>query len=171
MACSSHHSLEQSQEAFSLLKSMPLVSRVQAYFSRVSRSKKRLPSFKIEKEASQYGISKIIQPVPPTSKKTAIGNPNRSLLVCAEANASSDLKPTPTFTTRQQRIGFCPKKPRPVQKPLWQSGEYYTFLDFEAKAKHFKRNYLKKYSKKGTLSTLEVETLFWKPTVDNPSMV
>ncbi|KAK5817472.1 hypothetical protein PVK06_022396 [Gossypium arboreum] len=130
MACSSHHSLEQSQEAFSLLKSMPLVSRVQAYFSRVSRSKKRLPT-----------------------------------------NASSDLKPTPTFTTRQQRIGFCPKKPRPVQKPLWQSGEYYTFLDFEAKAKHFKRNYLKKYSKKGTLSTLEVETLFWKPTVDNPSMV
>ncbi|TYI18047.1 hypothetical protein ES332_A07G063500v1 [Gossypium tomentosum] len=169
MACSSHHSLEQSQEAFSWLKSMPLAPEYRPTLAEFQDPIAYI--FKIEKEASQYGICKIIPPVPPASKKTAIGNLNRSLLARAEANASSDLKPTPTFTTRQQQIGFCPRKPRPVQKPVWQSGEYYTFQEFEAKAKSFERNYLKKYSKKGTLSALEVETLFWKATVDKPAMV
>ncbi|KAK6123676.1 hypothetical protein DH2020_042584 [Rehmannia glutinosa] len=73
----------------------------------------------------------------------------------------------PTFTTRQQQIGFCPRKHCPVQKPVWQSGEKYTLTEFEAKAKGFEKNYLKKYVKKG-LNALEIETLYWNAMVDKP---
>uniref|UniRef100_A0A6N2KI02 JmjC domain-containing protein n=1 Tax=Salix viminalis TaxID=40686 RepID=A0A6N2KI02_SALVM len=121
--------------------------------------------FKIEKEASQYGICKIIPPVSPSAKKTTLSNLNRSL--CARNGGSS----APTFTTRQQQIGFCPRKPRPVQKPVWQSGETYTFQEFETKARTFEKNYLKKFSKKGALSPLEFETLYWKATLDKPFSV
>jgi putative hemolysin len=121
--------------------------------------------FKIEKEASQYGICKIIPPVLPSAKKTTLSNLNRSL--CARNGGSS----APTFTTRQQQIGFCPRKPRPVQKPVWQSGETYTFQEFETKARTFEKNYLKKFFKKGALSPLEIETLYWKATLDKPFSV
>ncbi|KAG5049947.1 hypothetical protein JHK85_011050 [Glycine max] len=121
--------------------------------------------FKIEKEASKYGICKIIPPFPPSSRKTAIANLNRSL---AEAGS--------TFTTRQQQIGFCPRRPRPVQRPVWQSGDRYTFSEFESKAKSFEKTYLKRHSKKGSgsgsgLGPLETETLFWKATLDKPFSV
>eukprot|EP00258_Populus_trichocarpa_P022258 XP_024438277.1 lysine-specific demethylase REF6 [Populus trichocarpa] len=121
--------------------------------------------FKIEKEASQYGICKIIPPVLPSAKKTTLSNLNRSL---SARNGDSS---APTFTTRQQQIGFCPRKPRPVQKPVWQSGETYTFQEFETKAKSFEKNYLKKFSKKGGLSPLEIENLYWKATLDKPFAV
>ncbi|KAF9671659.1 hypothetical protein SADUNF_Sadunf12G0070600 [Salix dunnii] len=121
--------------------------------------------FKIEKEASQYGICKIIPPVLPCAKKTTLSNLNRSL-----SSRNGDLS-APTFTTRQQQIGFCPRKPRPVQKPVWQSGETYTFQEFETKAKSFEKNYLKKFSKKGGLSALEIENLYWKATLDKPFSV
>ncbi|KAG9446332.1 hypothetical protein H6P81_012460 [Aristolochia fimbriata] len=120
---------------------------------------------KIEKEASKFGICKIIPPVPPPPKKTVISNFNRSL---ASRNPSS--KKNPTFTTRQQQIGFCPRKPRPVKKPVWQSGETYSLQQFEAKAKHFEKAQLKKTGKK-SLSSLEIETLFWKACADKPFSV
>ncbi|XP_044487373.1 lysine-specific demethylase REF6 isoform X2 [Mangifera indica] len=131
--------------------------------------------FKIEKEASQYGICKIVPPVPPAPRKTAISNLNRSLAERAAATGASSTSSStsgPTFTTRQQQIGFCPRKPRPVLKPVWESGEYYTFQQFETKAKNFEKTYLKKCnSKKTPLSALEIESLYWKATVDKPFSV
>ncbi|PIN24303.1 [histone H3]-lysine-36 demethylase [Handroanthus impetiginosus] len=118
--------------------------------------------FKIEKEASKYGICKIVPPVSAASRKTVIANFNKSLLA-----RSNDPESGPTFTTRQQQIGFCPRKHRPVQKPVWQSGEKYTLTEFETKAKNFEKSYLKKYAKKG-LNALEMETLFWNAMVDKP---
>lgn len=119
--------------------------------------------FKIEAEASKYGICKIVPPVAAPQKKTAIANLTKSL-------AARPGSTGPTFTTRQQQIGFCPRRHRPVQKPVWQSGENYTLQQFEAKAKGFEKNYLKKSFKKG-LSPLEVESLYWKATVDKPFSV
>ncbi|XP_027339022.1 lysine-specific demethylase JMJ705-like isoform X2 [Abrus precatorius] len=117
--------------------------------------------FKIEKEASKYGICKIIPPFPPSPKKTAIANLNRSLAVTGS-----------TFTTRQQQIGFCPRKARPVQRPVWQSGDHYTFHEFESKAKSFEKTYLKRHTKKGQgPGPLETEALFWKATLDKPFSV
>ncbi|GAA0138848.1 histone modifying enzyme [Lithospermum erythrorhizon] len=122
--------------------------------------------FKIEKEASQFGICKIVPPIPSSPKKTAIVNFNRSLLARAEDTGSC-----PVFTTRQQQIGFCPRRHnRPVQKPVWQSGESYTLGEFEAKAKGFERSFLKKGSKK-CLSALEIESVYWKAMLDKPFTV
>ncbi|XP_061360879.1 lysine-specific demethylase REF6 [Gastrolobium bilobum] len=152
-------------DVFPWLKSMPLAPE---YRPSVAEFQDPIGYiFKIEKEASNYGICKIIPPFPPSSKKTAIANLNRSL-------------PNPTFTTRQQQIGFCPRKPRPVQRPVWQSGDHYTFQEFEAKAKSFEKTYLKlkRHNKKGqgqgqgqAQGPLETETLFWKATVDKPFSV
>ncbi|XP_016468900.1 lysine-specific demethylase JMJ705 isoform X2 [Nicotiana tabacum] len=121
--------------------------------------------FKIEKEASKYGICKIVPPVPAPPKKTALAYLNRSLSARSGSNGG------PTFTTRQQQIGFCPRKHRPVKKPVWQSGENYTVQEFQAKAKAFEKNYLKKNFKKALTSPLEIETLYWKATVDKPFSV
>ncbi|URD78515.1 C2H2 zinc finger protein [Musa troglodytarum] len=132
---------------------------------------------KIEKEAAAYGICKIVPPLPPAPKKTAVANLNRSFA----ARDPSGRKP-PTFTTRQQQIGFCPRRPRPVQKPVWQSGEHYTLQQFEAKARQFERSHLRRGGGGGggrkassaaataptALSPLEIETLFWRAAADKP---
>lgn len=150
-------SSEPNGDVFPWLKSMPVAPEY-----RPSEAEFEDPIsyiFKIEKEASKYGICKIIPPFAPSPKKTAVANLNRSL-------------PNATFTTRQQQIGFCPRRQKPVQRPVWQSGEHYTFQEFEAKAKAFEKTYLKKHGngiKK--CGALETETLFWKATVDKPFSV
>ncbi|KAI4343664.1 hypothetical protein L6164_010986 [Bauhinia variegata] len=169
MAGSGALTAEPNPEVLSWLKSLPSAPEYRPTLAEFQDPISYI--FKIEKEASKYGICKIVPPVPPSPKKTAIANFNRSLAARATSPDSSNSKSQPTFTTRQQQIGFCPRKPRPVQRPVWRSGEYYTFQEFETKAKAFEKNYLKKCIKKGGLSALELETLYWKATVDKPFSV
>lgn len=160
---------EPNQEVFSWLKTLPVAPEYHPTWAEFQDPIAYI--FKIEKEASKYGICKIVPPVPPSPKKTAIANLNRSLAARAGPSGAPGTKSQPTFTTRQQQIGFCPRKPRPVNRPVWQSGEYYTFQQFEAKAKSFEKTYLRKCNKKGGLSPLDIETLYWKATVDKPFSV
>ncbi|GFZ11958.1 relative of early flowering 6 [Actinidia rufa] len=149
------------QEVFPWLKALPLAPEY-----RPTRSEFEDPIayiFKIEKEASKYGICKIVPPLAAPPKKTVVADMNRSL---AARPGSSE----PTFTTRQQQIGFCPRRHCPVQKPVWQSGESYTLSQFKAKAKGFEKNFLKKSPSKG-LSALEIETHFWEASGDKPFSV
>ncbi|CAA7056466.1 unnamed protein product [Microthlaspi erraticum] len=165
---------EQSQDVFPWLKSLPVAPEFRPTLAEFQDPIAYI--LKIEEEASKYGICKILPPVPPSSKKTAINNLNRSLAARAAARARDggdafDYDGAPTFATRQQQIGFCPRKQRPVQRPVWQSGEHYSFGEFEFKAKNFEKSYLRKCGKKSQLSALEIETLYWRATVDKPFSV
>ncbi|XP_010503470.1 PREDICTED: lysine-specific demethylase REF6-like [Camelina sativa] len=166
---------EQSQDVFPWLKSLPVAPEFRPTLAEFQDPIAYI--FKIEEEASKYGICKILPPVPPPSKKTSISNLNRSLAARAASRvrdggkSSCDYDGGPTFATRQQQIGFCPRKQRPVQRPVWQSGEHYSFGEFEAKARSFEKNYLKKCGKKSQLSPLEIETLYWRASVDKPFSV
>ncbi|KAJ0248444.1 Lysine-specific demethylase REF6 [Hirschfeldia incana] len=164
---------EQSQDVFPWLKSLPVAPEFRPTLSEFQDPMSYIS--KIEEEASRYGICKIVPPLPPSSKKTAVNNLNRSLAARARARAresgGNDYDCGPTFTTRQQQIGFCPRRQRPVQRPVWQSGERYTFDEFEFKAKSFEKSYLKRCGKKSSLSPLEVETLYWRASVDKPFSV
>lgn len=169
MAASGLTSEQASPEVFSWLKTLPQAPEYHPTLAEFQDPISYI--FKIEKEASKYGICKIVPPVPPSAKKTVIANLNKSLAARNGGFDASNPKNPPTFTTRQQQIGFCPRKPRPVQRPVWQSGENYTFQQFEAKAKGFERSFFKRCAKKGALSPLEIETLYWKATVDKPFSV
>ncbi|XP_024972976.1 lysine-specific demethylase REF6-like [Cynara cardunculus var. scolymus] len=151
-------------EVFPWLKSLPLAPEYHPTLTEFQDPIGYI--FKIEDEASKYGICKIVPPVSASPKKTTIANLNQSL---SAQNPDS----SPTFTTRQQQIGFCPRRHRrPVHKSVWQSGETYTLPQFEAKAKNFEKNYMKKgsNSKKG-FTALEMETLYWKAQMDKPFLI
>ncbi|PKA61274.1 Lysine-specific demethylase REF6 [Apostasia shenzhenica] len=154
-----------SPEVLPWLKSLPVAPE---YHPTLSEFKDPIAYIlKIEPEASRYGICKIVPPLPAAPKPTAIANLNHSFSARSPAG-------DPTFTTRQQQIGFCPRRLRPVQKPVWQSGNRYTLSQFEAKARGFERAHLRKSCRKissSSLSPLKVESLFWEAAADKPFSV
>ncbi|XP_022990199.1 probable lysine-specific demethylase ELF6 [Cucurbita maxima] len=149
---------------------------------------------KIEKEASAFGICKIIPPFPKPSKKYVITNLNKSLsrsselsrdLNASNVRSSSKLGSTDganerevraVFTTRHQELGQSVRKTKGVvqnpqfgvHKQVWQSGEVYTLEQFESKSKVFARSVLGGIKEP---SPLVVESLFWKAATEKPIYV
>ncbi|TKY51603.1 lysine-specific demethylase ELF6 [Spatholobus suberectus] len=151
---------------------------------------------KIEKEAANFGICKIIPPLPKPSKKYVFSNLNRSLLKCPDlgpdnsslgvcnssktgsGDGGSDGVLRAVFTTRHQELGQsqCVKKAKgAVQNPLsgvhkqvWQSGEVYSLEQFESKSKSFARSVLGPVK---DVSPLVIESMFWKASLEKPIYV
>lgn len=141
---------------------------------------------KIEKEASAFGICKVIPPFPRPSKKFVLANLNKSLLKCPELGLDVNLESVKGkrnnggegrafFTTRQQELGQSGKRNKgdqkpapPIYKQVWQSGEFYTLEQFEAKAKGFARSQLGMFK---NVSGLVIEALFWKAASEKPIYV
>lgn len=125
---------------------------------------------KIEKEASTFGICKVIPPLPKPSKKYTFGNLNKSLAKRPELGPDVKLpegcSSEAVFTTRQQELGQNGKKA--VRKQVWQSGEAYTLEQFESKSKNFARSQLGGIK---AVSPLVVESLFWEATCEKPIYV
>ncbi|XP_057788783.1 lysine-specific demethylase ELF6 [Salvia miltiorrhiza] len=148
---------------------------------------------KIEKEASAFGICKVIPPLPKPSRKYVLHNLNKSLSKCPELDGdvnlvsssktdgdvrnNCDRKYRAVFTTRQQELG-CEKGKKVkealgdhllgAQKQVWQSGEVYTLEQFEAKAKTFAKSTLGVVK---DVNPLVIETMFWKATLEKPIYV
>ncbi|KZV24735.1 hypothetical protein F511_09209 [Dorcoceras hygrometricum] len=153
---------------------------------------------KIEKEASAFGICKVIPPFPKPSRKYVLHNLNKSLSKCPELG--SDVNPVASskmdivgdescdrgvdggecravFTTRQQELG-CEKAKRVkgmavdqllrCQKQVWQSGEVYTLEQFEAKSKHFAKSQLGSVKE---VNPLVIEAMFWEAASEKPIYV
>ncbi|KAK9168740.1 hypothetical protein Syun_000880 [Stephania yunnanensis] len=132
---------------------------------------------KIEKEASAFGICKVIPPLPKPSKRFVFGNLNESLAKSPELvgstgkNGQSDGEFRAVFTTRHQELGHSGKRSRGlssdrqsgVHKQVWQSGEVYTLDQFESKAKAFARSQLSMIK---DVNPLVIETLFWKAALE-----
>ncbi|KAF5742549.1 hypothetical protein HS088_TW09G00599 [Tripterygium wilfordii] len=149
---------------------------------------------KIEKEATAFGICKIIPPLPKPSKRYVISNLNKSLLRSAELgsdlnsiDAASSLRMgsgssgsagevRAVFTTRHQELGQSGKRVKGVannlqvgvHKQVWQSGEVYTLEQFESKSKAFARSVLGMIKE---VSPLVIESLFWKAASEKPIYV
>lgn len=151
---------------------------------------------KIEKEASAFGICKVIPPLPRPSKKYVLSNLNKSLSKCPELGSDANLSNVcsmqklgtgdkgnndgevrAVFTTRQQELGQSGKRTKgvqknqnqpPLHKQVWQSGEIYTLEQFESKSKIFARSQL------GTVREVSpsvIEALFWKAASEKPIYV
>lgn len=148
---------------------------------------------KIEKEASAFGICKIIPPLPKPSKKYVFSNLNKSLSKCPElgsvGNSSSNDHPSSSktgsldgsndgevravFTTRHQELGQSVRKTKGgvqnpisgVHKQVWQSGEIYTFEQFESKSKAFAKSQLGVIKE---VTPLVIEAMFWKAASEKP---
>ncbi|KAM1268831.1 hypothetical protein ACFX13_001133 [Malus domestica] len=147
---------------------------------------------KIEKEASEFGICRIVPPLPKPSKRYVFSNLNKSLLKCPElgsdVNSLEGCSPTRTgsgvggndgearavFTTRHQELGQSVKSvkgaavqnpPSGVDKQVWQSGEIYTLEQFETKARAFARSILGSVRE---VTPLVIEEMFWKAASEKP---
>ncbi|KAG7554063.1 JmjN domain [Arabidopsis suecica] len=138
---------------------------------------------KIEKEASAFGICKIIPPLPKPSKKYVFYNLNKSLLKCPELVSDVDISKVckedrAVFTTRQQELGQTVKKTKGEKsksnsqrsgvKQVWQSGGVYTLEQFETKSRTFYKSQL------GTVkevSPVVIEALFWKAASEKPMYI
>ncbi|XP_052199041.1 lysine-specific demethylase ELF6 isoform X2 [Diospyros lotus] len=149
---------------------------------------------KIEREASAFGICKVIPPLPKPSKKYVISNLNKSLSKCPElgpdiklgglcsrhrtdsGNEAFDGNARAVFTTRHQELGQQPKvtkkacQPQPLasRMQVWQSGEVYTVEQFESKCKAFARSQLGMHKE---ISPMVIEALFWKAASEKPICV
>ncbi|KAL3650010.1 hypothetical protein CASFOL_006413 [Castilleja foliolosa] len=148
---------------------------------------------KIEKEASAFGICKIIPPLPKPSKKFVLHNLNKSLSKCPELGSdvnlvspsrldsdigSNNAENRAVFTTRHQELGFEKRKKGKVaavgpatgaRKQVWQSGEAYTINQFEAKSKIFAKSHLG--TVKDINNPLVIESMFWKAASENSMYV
>ncbi|AQK98874.1 Lysine-specific demethylase REF6 [Zea mays] len=122
---------------------------------------------KIEPAAAPFGICKIVPPLPPPPKRTTLGNLSRSFAALHPDD------PTPTFPTRHQQLGICPRRPRPALKPVWLSPHRYTLPKFEAKAGASRKALLARLNVPASkqLSPLDVEALFWRSSADRPVVV
>ncbi|XP_077225686.1 zinc finger (C2H2 type) family protein / transcription factor jumonji (jmj) family protein [Tasmannia lanceolata] len=146
---------------------------------------------KIEKEASAFGICKVVPPFSKPSKKYVLSNLNKSLSKCPDLGSDvksqsicsstqmgfgdkgNDEEVRSVFTTRHQELGHSLKRmkgPVPiqqsvVQKQVWQSGEVYTLDQFESKSKFFARSHLGVVK---DVSPLGVEAMFWKAAREKP---
>ncbi|CAN4114264.1 unnamed protein product [Withania somnifera] len=149
---------------------------------------------KIEKEASAFGICKVIPPLPKPSKKYVVHNLKKSLSKCPEFGLDVNCVPLSiksgvdkgnvesgeyraVFTTRHQELGHSEKKklkgavgglPLGAQKQVWQSGQVYTLEQFETKSKSFARSQLGMVKE---ISPLVVEAMFWKTASEEPIYV
>lgn len=135
---------------------------------------------KIEKEASVFGICKVIPPLPKPSKRYVVSNLNKSLLKSPELGNDvklNNVNDRAVFTTRHQELGYNNGKRTkeagvgagvsqpPVNKQVWQSGEIYTLDQFESKSKMFARTQLGMVKE---VSPLDVESRFWKAASEKP---
>ncbi|KAL9165361.1 hypothetical protein ABFS82_06G165900 [Erythranthe guttata] len=145
---------------------------------------------KIEKEASAFGICKVIPPLPKPSRKYVLHNLNKSLSKCPELGSDVNLVTSPktdssdrtvgsgesraVFTTRHQELG-CEKIKKAkgttvdhvvgAKKQVWQSGEVYTLEQFEAKSKTFAKSQLSTVKE---VNPLVIESMFWKQALEKP---
>ncbi|KAK3162780.1 hypothetical protein QOZ80_1BG0093660 [Eleusine coracana subsp. coracana] len=122
---------------------------------------------KIEPAAAPFGICKVVPPHPPPPKRTTLANLTRSFAALHPDD------PSPTFPSRHQQLGLCPRRPRPAIKPVWQSSHRYTLPQFEAKAGATRKVLLSHLNVPASrqLSLLDVEALFWCAMADRPVTV
>ncbi|KAJ1286714.1 hypothetical protein BS78_03G373100 [Paspalum vaginatum] len=122
---------------------------------------------KIEPAAAPFGICKIVPPLPPPPKRTTLANLSRSFAALHPDD------PTPTFPTRHQQLGLCPRRPRPALMPVWLSSQCYTLPKFEARAGASRKALLARLNVPPSkqLSPLDVEALFWRSSADHPVAV
>ncbi|KAL5227805.1 hypothetical protein ABZP36_016070 [Zizania latifolia] len=122
---------------------------------------------KIEPAAAPYGICKVVPPYAPPPKKATLSNLSRSFAALHPDDS------TPSFPSRHQQLGLCPRRSRPALKPVWRSSHHYTLPQFESKAAASRKSLLARLNVPASkhLSPLDLEALFWRASADRPIAV